>query len=159
MIPKPKIHALEAERITDFTLANHCVNECWNEISEDNAPTYIADVIREYWIGLYSDQLIGCYRIHQINAATHEIHAFILPNHRDEYAKESGLTILQWILDNTDCQKLICNIPEKYQNVIGFVKSLGFKHEGINRLSFTKNGKLWNMHNFGLTRNEIKELV
>ena len=159
MNARPESDSLEAARITDFTWANHCINACWDEISEDNAPHYTADVINEYWIGLFADKMIGCYRIHQINSATWEIHAFILPEHREKYSILSGNSILQWCLDNTDMQKLTCNIPEKFQNVIHFVKHLGFKHEGVNRVSYTKDSQLWNVHNFGLTRHEIEGLV
>lgn len=150
---------IKPERITDYTISNFIIGECWDEISEDDADDYKADLYGEYWIGLYEPMLIGCYRLHQINKATWQIHAFILPEHRREYSKESGASILQWCLDNLDFEKLICIIPDRFPNVVGFVESIGFKHEGTNRQSYTKDGQLWDLQSFGLTKEEIKGIL
>jgi len=149
---------LEPIRLTDFVVANHCVQRCWDEVSEDNAPVYLPDVINEYWIGLYDKDLIGCYRFNQLNAATWEIHALILPEHREMYSDLSFYSVLEWVLDYIPLKKLICRIPAKYQNVIGFAKKVGFKEEGINRMSYTKDDRLWDIHNLGLTIDEMRAI-
>ena len=150
---------MRTQRITDYCVSGHILDKCFYEISEDGVESYTPDLINEFWIGLYKDELIGCYRIHPIYGATYEIHAFILPEHRKEHSKESGKVILKWCLDNTEMKKLVCMIPDRFKNVIGFVKSIGFVNEGCNRLSYTKDGQLWDVHHFGLTRDEIEGLV
>ena len=143
---------MKAERIYDVQVCMAVMASMWKEISEDDAPEFIPDVINEYWIGIYAEGLAGIYRIHQITSVCYQIHAFMI----DRTQKESGVIILKWCVDNIeDMQKLIAEIPVIYPNVYGFTKNQGFRDEGINRHSFTKNGKIHDQHRLGITRDEI----
>lgn len=148
---------LSANRTLDAgIILNAFENEqLWDEISEDGVESYIPDVINEFWVALTDDKLIGFYRIHALNTITYQIHAFILPEFRKKYAKQSGELILHWCLDMLEFNKLVAEIPFKYENVYRFTKSMGFKDEGINRQSFLKDGKIWDAHRLGITREEI----
>lgn len=151
---------IECIRITDYALAQKLINACWHETMEDNVTSYMPDIVNEYWIGLYVDnEVMGCYRLHQLNTATWQGHAFMLPNYRKGYSKEGCLATLRWLLDNTDCQKLIATVPVLFGNVMNFLERVGFKEEGNNRESYTKKGQLWDVIQYGLTRKEIEELV
>ena len=130
--------------------------QLFSEISEDGIDSYIPDVISEYWVLITDKELVGAYRIHQVNAITYQIHAFILPDQR-EHAKESGRLILEWCLEHLEFNKLIAEIPKKYMNVLNFTRHQGFKDEGINRKSFLKDGKIWDTYRLGQTRKEIEE--
>jgi len=103
------------------------------------------------------ENCVGMYRVHQLNGISHQIHAFILKEHREKWAKESGRVILHWCLDNLEFNKLIAEIPAKYMNVVNFTRHQGFKDEGINRESFLKDGKIWDTYRLGMTRKEIEE--
>lgn len=154
------LNLMDCYRITDYQVAQYIVNELWYEISEDNAPAYTPDLIKEYWIGLLNDkELVGCARFHQLTSITWEAHAFILPDFRKKYGPLSCLTTLNWMIENTDCQKIVANVPNRFPNVMGFLEKIGFKKEGVNRQSFTKDGKLWDIVNYGLTRTEIEVLL
>ena len=143
---------MKAERIYDVQICMAVISSLWNEISEDDAPEFIPDVINEYWVSIYAEGLAGIYRIHQITSVCYQIHAFMI----DRTQKESGVIILKWCVDNIeDMQKLIAEIPVIYPNVYGFTKNQGFQDEGINRHSFTKNGKIHDQHRLGITRDEI----
>ena len=146
---------MRSERTLDYGLAISVIDRVFDEISEDGIDLYVPDVVNEHWIALYKDQLIGMYRIHQVNAITYQIHAFILPEFRC-HSKESGEVILKWCLDNLDFNKLIAEIPAKYENVLNFTRHQGFKDEGINRESFLKDGKIWDTYRLGITRKEIE---
>lgn len=148
---------MKAERTLDYGLAIHVINQMFDNICEDEVSAYIPDVVNENWVVLSDNELIGLYRLHQLGSVTHQIHAMILPDKRKEYAKESGRVILQWCLDNLDFKKLIAEIPAKYMNVYHFTKGQGFKDEGINRMSFMKDGELWDKYNLGMTRQEVEE--
>ena len=147
---------LSASRTLDFGLAIDVVNQVFDEISEDGVDTYLPDVVNEHWVALYHGECIGMYRVHQVNGVTYQIHSFILKEHRKQWAKESGRTILEWCLDNLEFNKLIAEIPAKYQNVLNFTRHQGFQDEGINRQSFLKDGKIWDTYRLGMTREEIE---
>ena len=146
---------MKAERTLDYGIVIQIISQMFDNICEDGVSAYIPDVVNENWVLLYEDELIGMYRIHQLNAITHQIHAFILPDKRKEHAKESGSVILDWCLENMDFKKLIAEIPTKYMNVYHFTKSQGFKDEGVNRMSFLKDNKIWDTYRLGMTREEV----
>lgn len=147
---------MKCERLWDHRLVVHTINELWDEIAEDNAPPYIPDIVNEYYIGIFDDgTYIGMYRFHQINSVLWEGHAFILKEQR-EHAIGSGNAIQQWIIDNlTGARKVIANVPECFPNVIGFLKKLGFKEQGYNSQSYSKNG-IVGMYQLGMTVEEMK---
>lgn len=152
------VKILTAARTLDYGLAIEIIDQVFDEISEDGVDVYIPDVINEHWVALFHmKQCIGMYRLHQINGITFQIHAFILPDYREKWAKESGKVILQWCLDNLEFNKLVAEIPVKYQNVYHFTKSQGFKDEGINRESFLKDGEIWDTYRLGMTHKEIEQ--
>lgn len=157
---KYDLDLMDAYRITDYAVAQHIINECWDEISEDGIDQYMPDIVNEYWIGLHNgEETVGCYRLHQLTSICWEGHVFMRPKHRKEYSKLGCFTTLQWIIDNTDCEKLIANVPMKFENVMKFLEGIGFVTEGVNRKSFTKDGKLWDVVHYGLTRPEIEGLL
>ena len=151
---------LDIVRITDYTIAQHIINACWEEISEDGVDHYLPDIVNEYWLCLNNGKdIVGGYRLHQINSVTWQGHVFMIPGFRTQYAKDGCILTLKWLLENTDCKKLIADVPKRYPNVMAFLENIGFKNEGVNRQSFTKDNQLWDIVNYGLTRKEIEELL
>lgn len=152
--------AIRTFRITDYNIVKHIMNECWYEISEDNAPGYLPDIVKECWVGLIAqNEIIGCYRLHSHNSILWEGHVFMLKAYRKKYSVRSLPVMFRWMLANTKFEKLIATVPEKFGNVIAFLENGGFIHEGVNRQSFIKDGKKWDLINFGLTRTEIEGLL
>lgn len=146
---------VQAGRTLDVGLCMDIMRSMWDDISEDGAEEYYPDVVGEYWVQMFTDETIGLYRLHRLNAITYQIHAFILPKHRENHANESGKMILQWCRDNLEFNKLVAEIPFKYENVYRFTLAQGFRDEGVNRESFLKNGKIWDQWRLGLLRSEI----
>lgn len=119
---------------------------------------YTPDVQGSCWLAMRDDdELVALYQLQQRNAVTLEIHAQVLHQHRKEYSGATGKAALQWILDNTDAEKVIAWVPEIYPNVRSFTESQGFQIEGVNRKSYLKNGKLHDQTLLGITRSEINE--
>ena len=132
--------------------------DLWETVAEDNPPTFKPDVINEAWVLITNDgEPIGCYNLHSLNNVTWEIHAFILPAHR-EHAKESGRLILRWSLNNINFHKLQAVIPAMYPNVYHFTLHQGFTDEGLSRKSYMKNNQLHDQHILGITRDEVEVL-
>lgn len=147
---------MRAERCLDYGVAIQVCTQVFDEISEDGITEILPDVVNEFWVGIHTDQLIGMYRLHQLNLVTYQLHALILPEHRS-LAKETRSVIFSWCLANLKFNKLVAEIPAKYQNVYHFAKGMGFIDEGINRASFQKDGKIWDTYRLGITREEINQ--
>ncbi len=153
-----------AKRTTDAELIKSIVflPEIFDCISEDGIDDFESDVNRDCWISIKKDDLcIGIYHLHPHNSATLEIHAHILPEHRERYSIDSGKAILKWILDESPdmYQKIIAQVPKLYPNVKAFCEINGFVVEGVNRLSHRKNGTLHDQWLLGITRDEIERFL
>ena len=88
---------------------------------------------------------------HWKNDVTIEVHINVIPEFRHNAKEFAGLAV-QWLWDNTRCQKLVAEIPEIFPDVINFTKKFGFKPEGVNSLSYMRNGVLYDQYYFGLVR-------
>ena len=133
----------------------------WDCIAEDGfvKGDYIPDVHGECWLAMYEDDdLIAVYRLHAHNSATVEGHTHVLPEFRKTHSKQTCVEAFKYVL-TTPYHKVIVQIPEIYQNVIDFVKMLGFRQEGINHQSYLKDGKYINQIQLGITKPEIEDYL
>lgn len=136
----------------------------WKSCAEDGQTQeeYKFEMKAHCWLILEVDEkVIGAYNIHANNAVTLELHAHVLPEFRKQYAFETGDTVLKWILEESpdQYQKLVAQIPAYHKNVIDFTLAHGFKKEGINRLSYKIDGKLYDQCLLGITRSEIEDYL
>jgi hypothetical protein len=128
----------------------------WDDIAEDDAPPYTPDIINEYWVAILADnEYVGMYRFHQLTSVCWQGHAFMLRDKR-EHSLGGGNAIQKWVIDNlVGARKVIVEVPECFPNVIDFVKKLGFKEQGYNSDSYTKNGVV-GKYQLGMTIEEMK---
>lgn len=135
----------------------------WATIAEDGQDEidFEPEVREECWLLMLNDEvLVGVYNIHALNSVTLEIHAHVLPEYRKPYSKATGYAALKWIYENaSEYKKVIAQIPTIYENVKCFTCSFGFKEEGINRLSYLKNGEIVDQWFLGITRDEIEKVL
>jgi L-amino acid N-acyltransferase YncA len=153
-----------AERTFDTGLVSSIMTtpEIWDTIAEDGRVVgdFVADCEGECWVLMRVDtNIIGLYNLHPHNSVTLEIHAHVLPEYRAEHSKNTGLAILEWIIESAPdkYQKVIAQIPAIYENVKNFTCSFGFQEEGINRMSYRKNGEIVDQWMLGITRSEIED--
>ncbi len=150
---------IEFKEITDKKVIKSILFNMWDRISEDGQESdgFEFDNKPEYlWLGIYSkdDGLIGMFFLHPLNQTTLQIHIHIIEKYRSKYAYESGSKIIEWFAENDDYNKLIAEIPVIFQDVYFFTRKFGFIVEGINRESYTKNGKIHGQYRLGLTKKE-----
>lgn len=152
---------LKLFRITDYAipLAILRAPAIQATIGEDGAAPMMPNVINEYWVGVVAGgKLAGCYRLHQLNGVCWQVHAFILPDYRREWSMKASKALLKWAVDSIeDLNKIICEVPAIYPNVIKHVEAQGFTWEGCNRGSFRKHGEIVDQIRFGITKEEITD--
>jgi len=151
------IKPLTEPRLIKSVISNRVL---WGEISEDGASLSEWEPdMTEGWLGAYEDEiLIGVFNLHALNSVTLKIHIMILPQYRGELAYKAAHDALKWIVANVSFDKVNCEIPDIYPNVIRFAEKCGMVKEGINRCSFRKSGKIHHQINLGITRSEIEAL-
>lgn len=154
---------LTCVRTLDYGVAYSVANDpvIFEAFTEDGAAPFAPDVVNEFWIAMITEEgeLAGCYNLKQILNRTFDIHAFMLPEYRDKYAKISGYRILEWCLNNLEFDKIVTSIPKNCKHIYHFVKLFGFVQEGFDRACFEKNGKLIGMYKMGITKDEVRAVM
>jgi len=147
------------ERSQDYNLINSILNtpELFATIAEDcnvtcgEFDTMESDSIY-YLLAKEDDNVIGLFIVHPDSKISYEIHANILKKYRKDYSKKACDDVLVWIWDNIDTDKVNCNIPTLYQNVISRAKESGFVEEGVRTHSYLKNGEALDVMFLGVKR-------
>ena len=138
--------------------------DIWATVAEDgqNIDDYSPEVEEDCWLEVSDDFLtVGLYNLHPMNGSTLEAHIQMLPEHRLDYARPSGLKFFKWIIDECPAQyhKFIVKIPALYPNVKKFVEEFGLTLEGTITKSHMKNGELVDVWFLGITKDQIKEAL
>lgn len=109
-----------------------------------------------YLLVLDNDNIVlGLFLVHPHNIAMYEIHTCLLPHCRGKMADEAGKLVLEWIFENTPCQKVMTHVPEYNRSALKYAERAGMQIEGVNRLSFQKLGQLHDQVLLGITRVEV----
>lgn len=106
------------------------------------------------------DKLIAIYILKPKSNTVLDIHPMVIPEHRN-HGNKSMMCVFEWIINNCarTMQKVVAEFPSKSKNIERFAIHNGFKKEGVNRLSFMKNGELLDQTIVGITRKEIEEVL
>ncbi len=140
------------------------IPEIWDRAAEDGIesdsfyPTY--DDMSFWLICSHNDNNIGLILAHLDNCTTLKMHPYLLTKYRKYYLDMMN-EFFKWFLGVIPLaiNKLNITIPFNRKMVFNCAKKLGFKEEGINRASYTKDGEIWDQWNMGLTRNEVEGLL
>jgi len=150
---------LTISRCFDVSFIYNMMHEprLWDEITEDASADYIPDVVKDFYLCIWNGpKVIGFYKFNQVFARTWEIHANVLPEQRNKHARETGGLALHWAIEHIpSMDKLVCFIPEKFKHVKKYAEFYGFKVEGNNKKSYFKDGKLIDLYQLGMTRQDI----
>jgi len=157
---------MKLERIQDIEVIRQVLTdpEMWDRIREDDNELEnfnVPETDELLWLGVYTDELIGLFFIHDMNHTTVQLHAHILEPFRKQYAKEAGrLVIAYFAYEMSDrINKLVAEIPVCYPDVYHFSLNNGLKDEGINRQSILKNGEYMDQHRLGITKEEARSCL
>jgi RimJ/RimL family protein N-acetyltransferase len=133
--------------------------EIYKYASEDNAianPEF-TESGREVWLlAIEDNKAIGIVNSHLENGTAAWFHPYIMRDHKEKYLTLVNL-FLKWFdqFFPVEIQKLNAYIPTYARKAYEIAMKAGFKGEGLNRMSYFKNGKLWDRHLVGMIRSEI----
>jgi N-acetylglutamate synthase-like GNAT family acetyltransferase len=117
--------------------------EIFDLISEDGATfnDLHVDVIKDYWLSIYDEKLIGVMQIKPITSSCYEGHIHILKDHRKKCSNAAGHRIIEWCKENLK-GTLYAHTPSYCKNVINFLEKFGFSITGVIPKAWGKNCEL-----------------
>lgn len=148
MITFKKISASDAAEICDEELLER-VSES-GDIGKDDSLKYLAIVVN----GL----VIGFWVYHFKSSVCIQLHINILKKYRNMAYEVSKVFLSQLFKNEKRCQRIECEIPECYPEVIAFSEKFGFKPECIKRNATTRNNVLMSVYLLSLLRSDFYEL-
>jgi hypothetical protein len=133
--------------------------EMFERSRDDFTPDNVSDFLdTSFWCEIrVGGARIGLFTLKQAHNSVLDIHIHITKSNRGQGTLDVGRFILGWVVDNSPSNffKLSTKIPVIYKDVIWFARRLGFKDEGIDRLSVSKGGNIIDRQNLGITFEEI----
>lgn len=139
----------------DYIVSVFTHPDVWGWVSDDECE--ISDyqpVIHEainYLVPELDGVPIGCLMLVRCNAVTIELHTAILPEYRGLCVGETFKALLKW-LDASQFSRLRTWVPEWNRAAYVAAKRVGFELVGTETNAFLKNGKLHDLHLFGVTK-------
>lgn len=121
---------------------------CAKEDYEPNLESFI-------YVGIYAEEYLGLFVLHQHNHILYEVHTCLLPDAWGEKAIAAAKLLIKWVFENTNCKRLITNVPDNNPLAKRLAKQAGLKQFGINPDSFIKNGVLFDQIMLGVSKEEI----
>jgi hypothetical protein len=131
----------------------------WPNVIDDYSPPQEAWVPNPsesvcYVLVLDGNEALGVVAFLSLSHIIFEIHPLFFPETWwSNRAKAAALASIDWIWKNTDCQRIVGNVPLlKHRTKLRFPAELGMVQHGINVKSFMKNGQLVDQVEFGISR-------
>lgn len=129
--------------------------EIYERISDDGSPDLVDFDIKPllehesfYFLSPHPNMV---FQYTPLNSIMYEIHVNVLKESRD-MALELGLKTISYMFNETNCEKLVANIPDLFKDVIGFSFKGGFTREGLLSKAYKKNDILYDIHVMGLKK-------
>lgn len=106
------------------------------------------------------NEVAGLILVHNDNMTTIKVHPYMLKKYR-QHGREMMKEFFKWFLESTNCRinKVVVSIPSCRKIVCNFARRIGFKFEGANKASYSYRGQIYDQLCFGLTKDQIKELL
>lgn len=146
------------ERTFDENFIYDCAQPIWEAISDDGSVSkdlYFPNMSPEnYWLEAYEDEVrYGVFLFHPHNTICYEAHTMLLPRAHGRAAECAGAAI-GWMFHNTQCQRIITNVPAYNRHALRLARSVRMIEYGLNDKSFLKNGVLYAQHVLGISKGE-----
>lgn len=135
------------------------IDEVWNLASDDcgiSKDSYMPEFSAERaWLGVYEGiVMIGMIYVHKQTTCAIQMHPYLLSGHKHKIREVTRL-FFSWAFNMQNVHKINVTIPFMYKKLRNCCLKVGFKDEGINRLSYQKGGVLMDQWHMGVTRGDL----
>ena len=129
----------------------------WPSVSDDGCPPpeeftpqFSESVI---YLGMFdADEFHGFFMLHRHNAICWEVHTCLLPSAWGRLSTFFAAECIDWIFSETDCRRLITNVPVGNVLAKRLAMSVGMTEFGLNPRSFLKNGEAIDQIMLGISK-------
>lgn len=104
------------------------------------------------YLGVFAPEYGGLFMIHRSNCVTYEIHTILEKNCRGKKAIQAAKNVIDWIFSNTECLRLITQIPEDNLLAERLAISAGMKLYGVNENSFKLKNNVQSLKLYGISK-------
>lgn len=125
-------------------------------ISDDSCPknpnefTFVSELL--IYLGAHLNNIFyGLFVIQPINFVLFEVHTSLLPNAWGN-AVLFAKACIDWVFNNTTCQRLITSVPDGNKLALRLAKNSGMVEYGYNPMSIMKNSKLLGQTMLGINK-------
>jgi RimJ/RimL family protein N-acetyltransferase len=151
---------MNIERTHDMVVVRSIMSHpaIWPHIHEDGMiePDPI-DHENLNWILVTIDRTpVGVFLVHAMSSICFQMHTCLLPRIWGFGAAQAAQLLLSWAFEETDCLKMVTNVPAYNRAALRFARAGGMTQEGINRASYVHNGALVDQIMLGITKQEWK---
>lgn len=146
------------ERTFDVDYIRQCVThpKLWEYLTDDGCPSpqayipIITDVV--YWLKPAEDgNDLGVFMVHPHNYICYEVHTCLLPKIWGR-SRECTVPLIEWVFKNTNCRRLITNVPNYNARALKLALNSGLVIFGTNEKSIIKNGILHDQIMLGISK-------
>lgn len=126
--------------------------ELYDRISDDYTDAENWQPDKSIWIGYYeNDECLALLSASDENAIVLNIHLHIPEKNRGKDSFKIGNGLVKFIEKHCDKRfvKINVKVPVIFKDSIRFSEKLGFLKEGVDRMSYIKNGKIIDRIMFG----------
>lgn len=133
-----------------------------DDLVENKEDFYISPPVKDfiYYLGVKDNkQIVGLFMLNRCNSVTYEIHTCLLKAGRGEAAIQHAKDVVEWIFNNTQCQRLITQVPENNSPAYRLALAAGLTQYGLNENAFKLKNKLQSIKLLGISRGQPCQLA
>lgn len=101
------------------------------------------------------EEVLGVFILMPHNAICWDVHTCLLPKSWGERSRIATHEAIQWVFENTPCQRLITEVPEYNTLAQRLAEDSGMRPYGMNPSAYMKNGKLHGLNLLGISKGEV----
>jgi RimJ/RimL family protein N-acetyltransferase len=147
------------ERTKDWELIKRIVTDksVYSKVSDDESPAakdwQPSQHEQAYYLLVKNgiDEL-GIFYVAPQNGVTYQVHTCLLPHAYGPKAAVAAKELLDWVFENTNCERLVTEIPEYNSLALRFALKAGMEKYGYNPKSFKKDGVLHGVMMLGISK-------
>lgn len=150
---------MKLERTHDMDLVGAIMRHpaIWPHVHDDGVTDWAPidhEAIHWMLVVLDNGEPGGLFMVHALNSFCYEMHTALLPRMWGAESAKAGQMLAAWVFTETQCRKLVTNVPAYNRAARRFAVAAGGRQEGVNRSSFMRHGVMVDQIFYGITIQE-----